>query len=173
MNALLRSAVTRENIKLLTIQLVSCVVGICLLMNFFTIGLPSAQFSGCLYYDVFLVSKADKEVKRGGIYAITLDRSLLGKIPAGSKLIKIVAAVGGDTVRIEDDGVWINESTYYPIQLSVVARHRNLDASQLKKTFKVPRGELFLLGNTPISFDSRFWGTINEKNIIGRAFVLF
>lgn len=173
MKALTVSAITRENIKIFTLLLISGAVGLGLFMRCFTLGLPSAQFSGCLSYDVFLVSKIDSSVKRGGIYAVTLDRPLLGKISAGAKLIKIVAAVGGDTVRIESDGVWVNETTFYPVPLDVVARHRHMNPAQLKKTFTVPLGELFLLGNTPISYDSRFWGTINEKNVIGRAFVLF
>ena len=173
MKAITVSAITRENIKILAFLVVSAAVGLGLFMQFFTLGLPSAQFSGCLSYDVFLVSKTDLTVKRGGIYAITLDRPLLGKIQAGAKLIKIVAAVGGDTVRIERDGVWVNEDSFYPVPLEVVARHQHINPSQLQKTFTVPFGELFLLGNTPISYDSRFWGTINEKNVIGRAFVLF
>jgi predicted Zn-dependent peptidase len=37
----------------------------------------------------------------------------------------------------------------------------------------VPANELFLVGNTDKSYDSRFWGTIDEKNVLGRAVTLW
>lgn len=134
----------------------------------FVIGMPTSQFSGCLSQKIFLVSKNEREVVRGGIYAIYLDRDL--RIARrGAKLIKIVAAKGGDTVRVEDDGIWVNEKIFLPVPLQGIAERLRIDLSDLKKTITVPPHQLYLVGNTDKSYDSRFWGTIDEKNVIGRA----
>lgn len=134
----------------------------------FIIGMPTSQFSGCLSQKIFLVSKNEQEVVRGGIYAITLDRDL--RIAnRGAKMIKIVAARGGDTVRVEDDGIWVNEKIFLRVPLQGIAGRLDMDLTDLKKTITVPPHQLYLVGNTDKSYDSRFWGTIDEKNVIGRA----
>ena len=106
------------------------------------------------------------------MYAVNLDRDLrIAK--SGSKLIKIVAAKGGDTVRVEDNGVWVNEKIFLPVPLQGIAGRLQIDLASLKKTITVPANELFLVGNTDKSYDSRFWGTIDEKNVLGRAVTLW
>ena len=148
------------------------VVSVLLFKSFFIIGMPTSQFSGCLSQKIFLVSKSERQVVRGGMYAVNLDRDLrIAK--SGSKLIKIVAAKGGDTVRVEDNGVWVNEKIFLPVPLQGIAGRLQIDLASLKKTITVPANELFLVGNTDKSYDSRFWGTIDEKNVLGRAVTLW
>lgn len=166
-------AIVLWNIRFMLLMTCLAAVGVCLLARLFIIGLPSEKFSGCLSYHLFLVSKSDTKVERGGIYAMTLDRTIGGVVPAGSRFLKIVAAKGGDKVRVTSSGVWVNEERFYPLSLTHLAQKMHLDMNQIQKTITVPAGELFMIGNTEISYDSRFWGTINEKNVLGRAFVLF
>lgn len=93
-------------IRDLSVLAIIGVVSVLLFKSFFIIGMPTSQFSGCLSQKIFLVSKSERQVVRGGMYAVNLDRDLrIAK--SGSKLIKIVAAKGGDTVRVEDNGVQV------------------------------------------------------------------
>ncbi len=138
----------------------------------FIIGMPTSQFSGCLSQKIFLVSKNEHEVVHGGIYAVTLDRDVL-IAKKGAKLLKIVAARGGDTVRVEDDGVWVNDKTFLAVPLQGIAGRLKVDLGTLKKTITVPPHQLYLVGNTDRSYDSRFWGTIDEKNVVGRAVAIW
>ena len=43
----------------------------------------------------------------------------------------------------------------------------------LVKPGPIGKGKYFVAGDSPRSYDSRYWGTIDEKEIIGKAFPLF
>jgi signal peptidase I len=82
--------------------------------------------------------------------------------------IKRLIAKSGDRVRIENFIVYINDKPLSQLYINT---------TQLKKPFsrfmqerRVPKGHLFLLGdNRDNSNDSRFFGFLPEKNVIGKA----
>ncbi len=93
--------------------------------------------------------------------------------PAGApnsyeNLIKRVIGRGGDVVEGHDGAVFVN---------GVRLDEPYLDPADVIFDFEpitVPEGDVFLMGdNRDDSFDSRFFGTVPEENVVGRAFVVF
>jgi signal peptidase I len=87
--------------------------------------------------------------------------------PTGGLVVKRVAALGGDTIGIEDGVLVVNGR-----QL----REKYVDYSRVDGFYfgpvDVPRGEVFLLGdNRGNSQDSRDFGPVRESEVVGRLLV--
>jgi signal peptidase I len=86
--------------------------------------------------------------------------------------IKRVVAGPGDTVSIKDGHVYRNgvaEKDTYIIQCSPGSTSCNFPVP-----IKVPPGDYFMMGdNRPDSEDSRYWGPVPDKWIIGVAFFTY
>lgn len=108
---------------------------------------------------------ADFGIKRG--YLQENPRCENGSIP----LLKTVYGLPGDTYSFQEDYIQINDQ---PIEL---AKRKAVD-SKGRDMPKITGGivednRLFVLTLHAQSFDSRYWGTIPEDNIIGTAKPVF
>ena len=142
-----------------------------LFFSVFKIGVPAKEHSGCLDSSLFLVSRHDSTVERGGLFVMTLDRDMRNA-KKGTRLLKRIAALPGDTVSIERDGVRVNNTEFYRVPLWPVANRLDIPLDSLIKTIVVPEGKIFVIGNTDKSYDSRFWGFLNESSVVARAYAL-
>ncbi len=80
--------------------------------------------------------------------------------------VKRIAAFGGDTIEIDNGRVLRN--SLIVDSLSVPAERRKRPVSRSMEKTLVPPGHLFLLGDwRDNSRDSRYWGVLPEKNLIG------
>jgi len=89
--------------------------------------------------------------------------------------IKRLVAVGGDEVEIRDLRLWINGRplTEPPVFRERVYYNRG-SYGDAGKPVKIPPGHCFFLGdNSNSSRDSRYWGTLSEGKMIGRAFLIY
>jgi conjugative transfer signal peptidase TraF len=83
-------------------------------------------------------------------------------LPPGVPLLKAVAAIEGDTVCIQDDGVWINGTWQAPVfrELGGVA------LPVLRSCWTLGANEVFLLSTTiPNSMDGRYFGVLSHRDL--------
>jgi signal peptidase I len=90
----------------------------------------------------------------------------LGLSTPDSALIKRVIALGGDTLEIRDNTIFINGGALDEPYLTRAVRMADFGP------IEIPANHVFVMGdNRNQSEDSRFFGPIHESSIIGRAFV--
>lgn len=87
--------------------------------------------------------------------------------------VKRVIGVPGDVVDIRNGKVYVNgnelnESSYLPEDV------RTESFGTINFPYTVPDKSYFVLGdNRENSFDSRYWGSVPEENMIGKPFMLY
>jgi conjugative transfer signal peptidase TraF len=92
--------------------------------------------------------------------------------PSGlARILKPVAAIGGDQVRIGEDGVMVNGRLISGSQVrDVDSAGRPLQHLRVGWERQIPKGSCFLLSNySPRSLDSRYFGIVENGDLVYRA----
>jgi conjugative transfer signal peptidase TraF len=88
----------------------------------------------------------------------------------GSLVLKPVAAVAGDRILITDEGLSINKRYVGPVYSYDT---QGLPLPVLRMSYTLKEGQIFLASTYPRSFDSRYFGPVNTKDIIAQVIPLF
>lgn len=84
----------------------------------------------------------------------------------GSPYVKRVIATEGETIEIRKGDVYIDGK-------KIMEDYKVPDSYDMPPT-KIPKGQLFAMGdNRPNSRDSRYWGTVPYRSIIGKVFLIW
>jgi signal peptidase I len=123
---------------------------------------------GCLSAAADRVDVATgKPVKRGDIIVFQTPKSAVAACGEGGRFIKRVVGLPGDTVA-EDGHGFVSVNGKRLAEPYVSTSDRALDTAHLNQHWTVPAGDYFVLGdNRSESCDSRQWGGVPSKNIVG------
>ena len=88
--------------------------------------------------------------------------------------IKRLVAVGGETVEIKNGTVYINDKPLDDPVFNQKYYYNRGEYGAISKKITVPTDSFFVLGdNSASSQDSRYWGFVPKKNILGKALIIY
>ena len=89
--------------------------------------------------------------------------------------IKRLIGFGGEKIEIRDGDIYVNgQHITDPRVDNVYYYNTNSEYGRSNEVVEVPAGHYFVLGdNSKDSNDSRFWGFVPERDLIGRAEFIF
>ena len=112
---------------------------------------------------------------RGDIIVFRTDG--IESLPPATMYVKRVAGEPGEHLRISDGQLYINDTRVTitndtgKIAYSLPPQ---MESSGPKTDLTVPQGQYFVLGdNSTDSLDSRFWGCVPAKNVMGRIWLCY
>jgi signal peptidase I len=88
--------------------------------------------------------------------------------------IKRLVAVEGETVEIKNGTIFVNGQPLLDTVFSQRYYYNRGEFGQEGQKIVVPKDSIFVLGdNSASSQDSRFWGFVPHKNILGKAILIY
>lgn len=169
----LKAIFNRENLEVVVTAVILALIIRAFVVQAFKI--PTGSMRPTLMEgDRILVNKfiyRFKEPQRGDIVVF--------KYPEDTKkdFIKRFIASGGETVQIKDGNIWINsELIKKPQKLRQIYYYNKPDTLYGVEgmRIKVPKDSFFVLGdNSASSRDSRYWGFVSKRFLIGKAFLIY
>ena len=93
----------------------------------------------------------------------------LGYTANSGTLLKRVIAHSGDEIKFTANGVVVNDKLFANSRAVAKVKGVLLNPLPIGYQHKLKTDEYFMLGETPNSFDSRYFGVVNRKFIMNKA----
>lgn len=88
--------------------------------------------------------------------------------------IKRLIAKGGDLVEIKEGKIYINSKEFQHPSTKNIYYYNRGDYGLIGQKITVPKNSYYVLGdNSRSSRDSRYWGFVDDKFLIGQAFLVY
>ncbi|HEY8028129.1 MAG TPA: signal peptidase I [Gaiellaceae bacterium] len=116
---------------------------------------------------------------RGQIIVFETPPLALVKCGAGGTFVKRLIGLPGETLKEDHQGyIWIEPpggSSFTELKEPYIQADRRLaDSAHFGQSWRVPLGNYFFMGdNRAQSCDSREWGSVPRKNLIGTVFFVY
>lgn len=109
------------------------------------------------------------EPKRGDVVVFILPQD------RKRTFVKRVVGLPGEQIGIKDGKIYVNgQPLTQPAVFDQIYYYNGGDFGARNKVVDVPEGHYFVLGDhSDSSHDSRYWGFVPSKDIIGRAYMIF
>ncbi|MUJ20338.1 hypothetical protein GNP66_09450 [Aliivibrio fischeri] len=125
--------------------------------------------NGCLHATLFLVTE-DKDLHVGNL--VTIAGKGVPKLPDKYNYTKMIGGLPGDTVSF--DGMYITTSSGFKRYAPVPEEYYELkEKHNLQSSWIIPKGKVFLFGDSITSLDSRVVGLADINYVIGRTYALY
>ena len=124
----------------------------------------------CLPETVYVGYPSDGAIQKGDLVSFVATPANMAGLFVGSRIIKQVAAVPGDLVETQEDGlVLINGRPSGRRNEITLQKMQKRGAQLVSFSGVVPAGHYFVMGTLPRSFDSRYWGLLEGRLIDKKA----
>ena len=137
----------------------------------FIIAVPK-QSVRCLHAKFLLIDKWDKDLSPGDLVYFEFAKNT-GPLYEGAEVVKKVIAMSGQTVDINEKYVSVDGNKAVELDMSHGLAKTGLSISALTTHYTMQTDELFVMGETPLSYDSRYWGPIKQEKIMGTAYAIY
>ncbi|PIP20667.1 MAG: signal peptidase I [Candidatus Omnitrophica bacterium CG23_combo_of_CG06-09_8_20_14_all_40_11] len=109
-----------------------------------------------------------RELKRGDVIVFIYPEN------PKKDFIKRLVGLSGETVEIKSGTVYINDKPLLDSAFNQRYYYNRGEFGQEDRKIKIPEDSFFVLGdNSASSQDSRYWGFVPLKNILGKALVIY
>ncbi len=130
---------------------------------FFRVGI---NVSDCVPHRVFVMTRqAPAALERGEFYAFD-SRGAGPHFADGTRMMKLLAGLPGDRLRVAEGRVSINGEPWGELPLADQA------PAPIERDEVIPAGHYVFLGTSPTSYDSRYWGYVQADQIRAKAWPL-
>jgi len=117
---------------------------------------------------LFLVNLRDKNPVRNGYVVFSFKGSRYYK--KGHLMVKQVTCLPGDVLTVKGKEYFCNGKH---MATARDTDSKGIPVENFKFSGKIPAGNYFVLGTSEDSYDSRYWGFVERKSILGVAHPLF
>jgi signal peptidase I len=126
-----------------------------------------ARFSDRVLANRFIYHLRDPH--RGEIVVFNVPKAAVTACGSGGVFVKRIIGLPGDVWQERQGRIYINGK---PLRESYIEKDRRDFQSYPAR--KIPKGNYFMMGDNRVSScDSRRWGTVPRKNIIGKVFAIY
>jgi conjugal transfer pilin signal peptidase TrbI len=161
-----RTFVVRAGLGLLVLAALGLYLG-----TRFRVGIDSQIYKCLPPYSVWLIDRYDRALVRGATYGFFAGDAMAPFFGAGQRVVKRLTGLPGDQVIVTFERITVNGETIGAGLALATALHQPPDAFARQMT--LPSDAVWVMGDTPDSFDSRYWGPLPIIQIRGRAYALF